>query len=147
MTSGEMIEKLREKGLKLTPQRLAIIDALAGLKPLHPGAPLVYREARKKISGLSLSTVYATLNDFSRYGLIRTLEFDQMENRYEMNMEEHVNLICSRCGKIVDCLCRPTVDQQELAAQTGFRVFTSRMEYYGLCRDCLENNPSGRAQE
>lgn len=147
MTSEEMIERLREMGLKLTPQRLAIIDALVALKLLHPGAPLVYREARKKISGLSLSTVYATLNDFSRYGLIRTLEFDQMENRYEMNLEEHVNLICSRCGRIVDCLCRPTVNQQELAAKAGFRVFTSRIEYYGLCRDCLKNSPAEKERE
>jgi Fur family peroxide stress response transcriptional regulator len=143
MTSDEMIEKLREKGLKRTPQRLAIIDALAELRPLHPSALLVYREARKKISGLSLSTVYATLNDFSRYGLIRTLEFDQMENRYEMNMEEHVNLICGRCGRIFDYTCPSSVvDPQELAAKTGFRVFTSRMEYYGLCQDCIESNPS-----
>ena len=141
MTREAMIERLRETGLKITPQRLAIIDALVEQQPLHPSAMHVYREGRKRSKGLSLSTVYATLNDFSRHGLIKTLEFDQMENRYEVNMEEHVNLICSRCGKIVDYLSPVAVDQEIVAAKTGFRVLKTRMEYYGLCRDCLSAHP------
>jgi Fur family transcriptional regulator, peroxide stress response regulator len=146
MTGKEMIERLREKGFKITPQRLAIIDALIKQRLLHPSAIWVYREAKKRSRTLSLSTVYATLNDFSRYGLIKTLEFDQLENRYEVNMEEHVNLICSRCGKIVDYRDPVAVEKERLEAETGFRVLKTRMEYYGLCRECLvdlafENNP------
>ncbi|MCK7508310.1 MAG: transcriptional repressor [Desulfobacterales bacterium] len=58
----------------------------------------IYKEARKKAKRVSLSTVYATLKDFSESGLIRQLEFDRMENRYDGNLSEHINLICKRCG-------------------------------------------------
>ncbi len=102
MTGEMMLERLREKGLKITPQRLAIIDVLIEKRPFHPGASLIYAEGKKKAKVLSLSTVYATLQEFSRCGLLQTLEFDQRENRYEVNLEEHVNLICQRCGKISD---------------------------------------------
>jgi Fe2+ or Zn2+ uptake regulation protein len=51
-------------------------------------------EAAKKTKNVSLSKVYATLGHFSQEGLIRSMEFDRMENRYEGNFEDHVNLVC-----------------------------------------------------
>jgi Fur family peroxide stress response transcriptional regulator len=145
MTRQVMVEKLRDKGLKITPQRLAIIDVLVEKQPLHPSAAQIYSEGRKKNRGLSLSTVYATLGELSRHGLIKTLEFDQMENRYEMNLEDHVNLICERCGTIIDYHAPVTVNHRELTAATGFRVLNARMEYYGYCRDCLEHRTGDAA--
>ena len=67
-----------------------------------PARRLVYKEAKKKKKSLSLSTTYATLNELSRHGIIKTLQFDKMEDRYEGNLEEHINLICERCKKILD---------------------------------------------
>jgi len=131
-----MIEKLRHRGMKITPQRLAIIDILIENQPLHPSAAQVFREAEKRGRHLSLSTAYATLHEFSRHGLIRTLEFDQMDNRYEVNLDEHVNLICEGCGRIIDYPVPLSVDQTTLAKDTGFRVHKTRMEYYGCCREC-----------
>ena len=98
----DLISQLREKGLKVTSQRLAVIDALVKNRKLHPGASLIYKEARKKTKSVSLSTVYATLKEFSENGLIKSLEFDRMENRYDANLSEHINLICKRCGAIID---------------------------------------------
>jgi len=137
-----MIQKLRQKGLKVTPQRLAIIEALVENPPLHPTAPQIYREGKKRSRGLSLSTVYATLHEFSRHGLIKTLEFDQMENRYEANLEEHVNLICEGCGRIMDYPAAPAVDPRTLREEKGFQVHDTRMEYYGYCRECLQGSAS-----
>ena len=93
--------------MKITLQRLAIIDVLVEKRDLHPGARLVYEEVRKKKKSLSLSTAYATLNEFSRYTIIKMLEFDKMENRFEGNLEEHINLICERCEKILDYKVHP----------------------------------------
>ena len=102
MTKELIIKQLKEKGLRVTPQRLAIIEVLIEKRDLHPGARLVYEEAKKKKKSLSLSTTYATLNELSRHGIIKTLQFDRIENRYEGNLEEHINLICERCNKILD---------------------------------------------
>ena len=131
-----IIKQLRERGLKITPQRLAIIEVLVEQGDLHPGARLVYEEAKKKKRSLSLSTAYATLNELSRHGIIKTLQFDRMENRYDGNLEEHLNLICERCKKILDYKVPIAVDQRVLAKKTGFSITDSRLEYYGYCKEC-----------
>lgn len=137
-----MIKQLKEKGLKVTPQRLAIIEVLLKNKDLHPGARLLYKEAKKKKKSLSLSTTYATLNELSRYRIIKTLQFDKMEDRYEENLEEHINLICERCKKILDYNVSLGVDQREVAKKTGFSITDTRLEYYGFCRECREGEGS-----
>ena len=142
MTRESMIKQLKEKGLKVTPQRLAIIEVLLENKDLHPGARLLYKEAKKKKKSLSLSTTYATLNELSRHGIIKTLQFDKMEDRYEENLEEHINLICERCKKILDYNVSIGVDQREVAKKTGFSITDTRLEYYGLCRECREEKGS-----
>ena len=131
-----MLRELKEKGLKMTPQRLAIIEALTTMRDLHPSAGAVYREAKKIRKGLSLSTTYATLNQLSAHGIIKTLEFDTAENRYEANIGEHVNLICKGCGKIVDYETPTPADPGEVEKRTGFSVTDTRLEYYGYCEEC-----------
>ena len=131
-----IIQKLREKGLKLTSQRLAIIEVLVDRTPVHPGANLIHREAKKKVKSLSLSTVYSTLNELSKRGIIKMLEFDRMENRYEANTTEHINLICKGCKKIMDYKPPFIIDTDEIAKRCRFRVIDSRLEYYGYCQEC-----------
>ena len=131
-----IIKKLRERGLKLTPQRLAIIDALIENTLLHPGASLIYREARKKAKSLSLSTVYATLEELSREGIIKMLEFDKMENRYEGNIAAHINLICKGCSRIMDYQVPISIDPKEVIKKARFRIVDTRLEYYGYCQEC-----------
>ena len=131
-----MIQKLREKGLKLTSQRQAIIDVLVDKTSVHPSASFIYQEARKKAKSLSLSTVYSTLNELSKHGIIKMLEFDRMENRYETTMTEHINLICKGCRKIMDYKPPFIIDTDEISRKSHFRVTDSRLEYYGYCEEC-----------
>jgi len=142
MTKESMVSQMRKKGLKVTPQRLAIIDVLIELGDSHPGASLIYKKAKKKKKSLSLSTTYATLNEFSRHGIIKTLQFDKMEDRYDGNLEEHINLICERCKKILDYNVPITVDSKRVMKKTGFSITDTRLEYYGLCRECREEEGS-----
>jgi len=142
MTKESIIKQLKENGLKITSQRLAIIEVLLEKRDLHPGARLLYNEAKKKKKSLSLSTTYATLNELSRHGIIKTLQFDKMEDRYEENLEEHINLICERCKKILDYNVSIGVDQRDVAKKTGFSITDTRLEYYGFCRECREEEGS-----
>jgi len=143
MTKDSIVKRLKEGGLKITPQRLAIIDVLIEKRDSHPGARLVYEEAKKRKRSLSLSATYATLNELSRHGIIKTLQFDRMENRYEGNPEEHINLICERCKKILDYKVPIIVDPKGIAKKTGFSVTDTRLEYYGYCRDCQAKTRKG----
>ena len=138
MTKEDLIGQIKGKGLKVTPQRLAIIDALVENAHLHPGATLIYNEARKIQKRVSLSTVYAALKEFSENGLIKQMEFDRMENRYDGNMSEHINLICKRCKTIIDYHLLSTIEPKDITRKAGFVVTETRMEYYGYCRDCLK---------
>jgi Fe2+ or Zn2+ uptake regulation protein len=138
-----IIKKMREKGLKLTAQRLAILDVLLEKAPLHPGAGLVYREVRKKMKGVSLSTVYSTLKELSKQGILKTLEFDQMENRYEGNILDHINLICRGCKKIMDYREPISIDSKKIEKRTRFRVTDTRLDYYGFCQECRKKGISG----
>lgn len=138
INKADLIGQLKEKGLKITPQRLAIIDALVDNCDTHPGASRIYSEARKKAKRVSLSTVYATLKDFSESGLIKQLEFDRMENRYDGNLSEHINLICRRCGNVVDYRLPANLEPKDIARKSGFVVTDTRMEFHGYCRECLK---------
>lgn len=138
LSKESIVGRLKEEGLKITPQRLAVIETLVEKRGLHPGAALIYEEARKKRKGLSLSTTYATLETLSRLGIIKALEFDGMENRYEGNLGEHVNLICRGCGKITDHRVPAALNREEVARETGFVIADSRFEYYGYCPECRE---------
>src|SRR5208337_4863922 len=97
---------------------------------------------KQKKKSLSLSATYATLNELSHHGIIKTLQFDKMENRYEGNLEEHINLVCERCKKILDYKASIGVDQSEVAKKTGFSITDTRLEYYGYCRECREGRGS-----
>jgi Fe2+ or Zn2+ uptake regulation protein len=136
MVRQSILKELKKNGLKMTPQRVAIIEVLAAMRDLHPSAGAVYREARKIRKDLSLSTTYATLNQLSAQGIIKTLEFDTAENRYEANTGDHVNLICKGCGKIVDYEAPAPAAPGEVKKRTGFSVTDTRLEYYVYCQEC-----------
>lgn len=131
-----IIGKLKEGDLRITPQRRAVIDAFIKLEKLHPGARLVHEEAKKKRPSLSLSTTYSILGELSRLGIIRQLQFDQMENRYEGNIEEHINLICEGCRRITDYQIPLHIDPREVAMQADFKITEARLEFYGYCSEC-----------
>ena len=75
-------KRLREKGYKLTSQRLAIISLLSK-DMTHPGATDIYRKVRKKAPKISMSTVYYTLDMLKGEGLLKEMEFYDRDNRYE----------------------------------------------------------------
>jgi Fur family peroxide stress response transcriptional regulator len=131
-----IVEKMKERGLKLTSQRLAVIDVLVDKALLHPSANLVYQEAKKRARSLSLSTVYATLSELSRHGIIKLLEFDAMENRYDMDTTPHVNVVCKQCKKILDYEFPIVINRRAVLKKLRFLVTDSRFEFYGYCEDC-----------
>lgn len=128
---------LKARGLKLTRQRHEIIEILASDRS-HPSARAILEKARKRVPSISSSTVYYTLNLLKKDGLIKELDFYDMENRYEGNISHHLDLICIQCGKIRDYLEKLPVPLKQVKAKTGFTVDTMRFEYYGYCEECQE---------
>jgi Fe2+ or Zn2+ uptake regulation protein len=131
----KLLTSLKEKGYKLTSQRLEIINLLSQ-ETTHPGAMDILKRVRKKAPQISMSTVYYTLDILKKEGLIRELEFYDKDNRYDINISNHLNLICTKCWKIEDFMEELPVSPQALEKKTGFQPFQMRFEYYGYCKEC-----------
>ncbi len=131
----KLIKALRERGYKLTSQRLEIISLLAR-DITHPGAGDIFKKVRKRVPQISMSTVYYTLDMLKTAGLLRELEFYDRDNRYDVNVSNHINLICKKCGKISDFPGDAPFSSQMVNEKTGFQPVEMRFEYYGYCKEC-----------
>jgi len=91
----------RRRGIRVTPQRMAVYRALAG-DTSHPTADVLYARLRPAMSWLSLATVYRTLDSLEKEGLVRRVSTTGAVARYDANLRPHQHLVCRICGTIID---------------------------------------------
>lgn len=132
-------EILRGKGLKVTPQRMAIYSMLAGTTS-HPSAEDIYKDLLPANPTMSLATVYKTLDSFKNIGLVQELNVGNGRSNYDANTLMHPHLVCTVCGRIddfdadVDSLLKPVIN--ELSNQTDYSIESQRVTFYGSCSGC-----------
>ena len=130
------IALLRDAGLRSTPQRLAIIEEVFHRQ--HPTVGEVYETVRQQFPTIGLATVYNTLRSLTERGFVRELPFgDAM--RFDVNVEPHANLVCTRGGRIEDCsACDDLIPEirQRVESHDGFTPESQRIDFYGLCGRC-----------
>jgi Fur family peroxide stress response transcriptional regulator len=131
----KLIASLREKGYRLTPQRLEIIKMISYDRS-HPGAMDILKKIRRRAPQISRSTVYYTLEILKKEGLLRELEFYDRDNRYDVTVADHINLICKKCGKIADLPGGLPYSYAQVQQRTDFQPVAMRYEYYGYCKEC-----------
>lgn len=126
---------LRARGQRVTPQRLVIADALRRLDR-HASAEQIHGEVARRLPGVSLPTVYATLDLLEEMGFVTRVAADGAAV-YDPRTEPHHHLICRECGAIADV--DGAVDDDELrreARRMGFTPMDSRMVIHGICAAC-----------
>ncbi|PLX99653.1 MAG: transcriptional repressor [Desulfuromonas sp.] len=134
-----ILEKLRQRECRITPQRVAILKAFLDHKD-HPSVEQVYAEVKAHFPTTSLATVYKTVNLLKEIGEILEIGFSSGSNRYDGNKPyPHPHLICTQCNAIVD----PDVSllekmTNEVAKSTGYRIISHQVEFFGTCPDCQE---------
>lgn len=128
----------RERGLKITPQRLAVFAVLEG-NDRHPTAESVYAEVSAQMPGISLRTVYQTLNDLVAMGEIRSVDLGAGAVRFDPNQSDHHHLVCERCGLVRDI----ALDTAPLLAAVGaggaateFTPLSTDVVVRGRCLNC-----------
>lgn len=137
MSAASTPERLRRAGQRVTPQRLAVAEALAGLGR-QVTAPELYRHLRRRAGGIGRATVFRSLEALVEAGLARRLERDGHVYGYvACDERHHHHLACERCGRVEE------IDERYVAAVTrdierdhGFRVDDARIDFYGLCATC-----------
>src|SRR4051812_20215112 len=122
-----MLEALRAGGVKLTPQRRAIVALFAG-DPTHPTAQEIFDRLAVEYPGISFATVYNTLAKLRALGLCREIAVQTGATRFDPNVGRHHHTVCDRCGAVRD------VPAHELAAPSipGFAVRTVEQIYRGV---------------
>lgn len=128
------MEKHRINGLKLTPQRLAILEYLDGNKA-HPSAEDIYDVVRKIYPMMSFATVYKTLETLKQKGSIQELTIDSERRRYDPDTTQHHHLICVKCKKVLDIHTDLPVHIPD-EAKEQFEVTGNHIEFYGICSEC-----------
>ena len=134
-----MVGVLREKGCRLTPQRLAMLRILAKSEG-HPSAEQIYEKIKVDYPTISLATVYKTLNLLKNMGEVLEVTFASVGSHYDGNKPyPHPHLICTQCGQILD----PQLESmagiaEEIARQTGYRITQQQLNFLGLCPRCQQ---------
>jgi len=136
LDTQDLINFFREKGLKVTSQRLAICKFILSRKD-HPTAELIYQELRNEYPTISLGTIYKTLHLLEELGLIQELGFNEGSVRYDPDMELHINMVCSKCGKISDYKAENVETLwSAIISDLGFKPKGQRIDIYYECHDC-----------
>ena len=132
-----ILDKLKEKGHRITPQRLVILRTLVESQN-HPSVEDIFAKVRVHFPTTSLATVYKTISVIKELGEVLELEFSSGHNRYDGHKPyPHPHLLCVKCKKIVDpelsSLAHLT---RELVSDTGYRILSHRLDFYGICPKC-----------
>ncbi|WP_437601600.1 transcriptional repressor [Sorangium sp. So ce590] len=143
---ASMLACVRSSGLKLTPQRLAIVRELAA-DPTHPTAQELFERLRPALPTMSFATVYNTLDALASAGLCVALSLSPGASRFDPNMDAHHHAVCDRCGLVRDVPCEPSellaerldeIVPAPLTAAPGFEVRAVERIYRGLCAACAK---------
>lgn len=135
---NDSIASLREAGVRITPQRQAILNFLIRSKS-HPTADEIYQSLSPDFPNISVATIYNNLKVFKKTGIVKELTYGDASSRFDFDTQNHYHVICEKCGKIVD-FHYPSLHEIEQLAQhvTDFNITHHRMEIYGICQECKE---------
>ena len=134
-----MVQKLKEQGYRITPQRWVVLKILAASQG-HPSVEKIYDRVRVDFPTTSLATVYKTVSLIKSIGEVLELGFSDGSNRYDGNKPyPHPHVICISCKKIIDPDLLGLKDMtRELVRETGFQIIHHRLDFFGVCPDCQD---------
>lgn len=132
----KIIAKYKDKGLRLTPQRIAILKYLDG-NTSHPTADNIYRDLKQTNPTLSFATVYNTLQTLREHGEVMEITIDPVRKHYDPNTSPHHHVICISCNDLWDVF----VDYSDVLklppnVAKGIKTVGVHVDFYGLCKNC-----------
>jgi len=138
-----MVRVLKEKGCRLTPQRLALLKIIAKSTG-HPGIEQIYEQIKADFPTTSLATVYKTINLLREVGEVLELNLANLGSRYDGNKPyPHPHVICTKCGQILDPEFAALAEiAQAMAQQTGYQITHHQLNFFGLCPRCQKAEPT-----
>ena len=139
-------DRLKEKGLKVTIQRLLVLSVLEENSGRHMTAEDIYELVAEDYPDIGLATVYRALQLLWDMQLVDRISFDDGCVRYEIGhlfkgeaKHNHHHLICRKCNKVIP-FGDDLLDDLEhhIEEATGFHVLDHELKFFGLCRECMK---------
>ena len=136
-----MVATLKEKGIQVTPQRLAILEQLK-LRKDHPSAEMIFQELKDEFPSLTIATVYNTLEKLRTSGLCIEVNPLHSSARFDGNTATHQHAVCINCQAIVDIHnATVSIEPPEWLAEE-FTLVNQNVIFYGLCKKCQTSRES-----
>ncbi|MGQ9465511.1 MAG: Fur family transcriptional regulator [bacterium] len=132
----QLQSKLVNAGLRPTFQRLKVLEHIIKHQYDHPTAEAIYESLHKELPVISLATVYNTMNNFHRNGLLLALTITGGEIRYDPNTENHHHFLCWMCGRIYDIDIKCPMALNRKKAIDGHKITEVHGYFKGICREC-----------
>ena len=136
----DIIERLKENGVTLTPQRMAVTEFLSRSRN-HPTVDEIHRNIQRRYPTMSVATVYSTLKLLKELGEIQELSIRKRGKAcFDPNPNIHHHLLCRKCGKIVNIEIDypsncPIMAKEDI---NGCKVEEMQAYLYGICSECLK---------
>jgi Fur family peroxide stress response transcriptional regulator len=126
--------------VRMTPARKEIYDVLMESKD-HPTATDVFIRSQARVPGISLATVYNTLETLTHSGLIKQVNLERAPSRFCANKHDHVHFHCDACGAITDADVQEEVDpRNHWKLPRGAKVSRIDVTLRGLCPGCAKTH-------
>jgi Fur family ferric uptake transcriptional regulator len=137
-TAQELRSALKEQGLRMTPQRQLILDAVASMRG-HISVDQVYRQVAARFPDVNITTVYRTLEVLEARGFVRHTHFHDSRSQFQRTDEPpHQHLICRACGHDQEMdltVLEPLAE--DLRKRYGFVADLSHTAIVGICEACV----------
>ena len=125
---------LKEYDLKVTPQRVAIVEELYNNG--HMNIDYLYKKLLSKFPSVSLATIYKNINAMVEKVFLSEVKIPNSKSVYELIKTEHAHLVCSSCGHIEDVILDATSVLEEASKLSSFKIDTTSIVLSGLCPHC-----------
>lgn len=142
LADAQLREALEARGHRFTEQRAAVYRFLLGAHT-HPTADEVFQAVRAEVPGISLATVYKSLETLVECGLSIKLNYSDGSSRYDARTEPHHHARCLSCGRVMDLSGQFTDAELKALARElkDFQITGYRLELTGLCPSCRPDSP------
>lgn len=132
---GRLKTTLHERGMRMTPQRQLVLDALLELE--HATPEQVCQHVQRSTPTVNITTVYRTLELLESLGVVRHTHLGHGAPNYSVHEHKHVHLVCHRCERVLEVPCEVMDDLRgTLRARFGFALDASHLALSGLCENC-----------
>jgi Fur family ferric uptake transcriptional regulator len=132
---------LHERGMRMTPQRQFVLEALLDLG--HATPEQICQHVQRSTPTVNITTIYRTLELLESLGVVRHTHLGHGAPSYSVHEHQHVHLVCHICGRVTE-VPRETMDELAgtLRAAHGFELDASHLALSGTCRECSDRERS-----